>query len=301
MRVGRRISLGFLVGVGLVGRALAASSEAPVLVSTNWLAQRLADPGLLILHVAMGHDGAPTELIPGARLLDYHAITQERDGLPVELPPVEELVKVLQDAGVSNEKRVVLYGQGWPHITARVFMTLDYLGHGERTSLLDGGLEAWKAEARPIASRPAAGAPGVFVPKPRGDMLVSADWIAARLEDPKLTLVDARPATEYSGTTPQAGLRGGHIPGAYNLYYQDLLVSQENPRLKDLDYVKARFAEAGAGPAGPVVNYCYIGMRASYTYVVSRHLGFDARFYDPSWAEWGRRMDLPLTSGPTRR
>ncbi len=301
MRIGTRIGLRVLVGIGLVGWAFAASSEVPVLVSTEWLAQRLKDPGLVILHVAMGHDGAPGELIPGARVLDYHAITQDRDGLPVELPAVDDLVKVFQAAGVASDKHVVLYGQGWPHMAARAFVTLDYLGHGARTSLLDGGLEAWKAEGRPVAEKPAAGETGVFVAKPRGDMLVSADWIAARLADPKLTLVDARPAGEYSGETPQDGLRGGHIPGAYNLYYQDLVVSRENPRLKDLDYVKGRFAEAGAGAAGPVVNYCYIGMRASYTYVVSRHLGLDAKFYDPSWAEWGRRNDLPLKDGAARR
>jgi thiosulfate/3-mercaptopyruvate sulfurtransferase len=278
-----------------------AAEKAPALVSTRWLAEHLDDPGLVVLHVAMLHEGAPRQLIPGARVLDYHAITVERDGLPVEMPQVADLAKVFQAAGVSNDKQVILYGEGWPHTAARAFVTLDYLGHGERTSLLDGGLEAWRADGHRVVSQPAAGEPGTFTPRPREDVLVSADWIAGRLKDPALTLIDARTAAEYTGERKQGELRGGHIPGAYHLYYQDLLVSQENPRLKDLGYVKDRFAEAGASKGGPVVSYCYIGMRASYTYVVSRHLGYDAKLYDPSWAEWGRREDLPLTAGQSRR
>ena len=288
------------LSLGLGGRP-AAEERAPVLVSSEWLARNLNDPGLVILHVAMLQAGAPKELIPGARVLDYRAITEDRGGLPVEMRPVPELVEAFQAAGVSNQKRVVIYGEGWPHNAARAFVTLDYLGHGDRTSLLDGGLEAWKAEGRPVVSQPLSAERATFKAKPRPEMLVSADWIAGRLEDPKLALIDARPLDEYSGERKQEGLRGGHIPGAYNLFYQDLVVSQQNPRLKDLEYVKARFSEAGAAKGGPVVSYCYIGMRASYTYLISRHLGYDAKFYDPSWAEWGRREELPRVAGPSRR
>jgi thiosulfate/3-mercaptopyruvate sulfurtransferase len=295
-----RFALVLVLGSTVAGAAQAAE-RAPVIVSTEWLAERLGKPGIQVVHVAMAHAGAPAELIPGARLLDYHALEETRDGLPVEIRPVAQLKEALEAAGVSNDTHVVLYGEGWPHLVARAFVTLDYLGHGERTSVLDGGLETWRAEGRPLGPKPAGGPRGSFEPRPRADMLVSAEWIRDRLDDPQLTLVDARPADEYAGTRDQRGLRGGHIPGAYNLYFQDLVVSRENPRLKPLAEVKARFAEAGAGNGGPVVNYCYIGMRASYTYLVSRHLGFDARFYDPSWAEWGRREELPLVAGSKRR
>lgn len=292
--------LALSLSLELGGRPAAAEEKAPVLVSTEWLARNLNDPSLVILHVAMLQAGAPKELIPGARVLDYRAITEDR-GVPVEMRPLPELVEAFQAQGVSNEKRVVIYGEGWPHNAARAFVTLDYLGHGDRTALLDGGLEAWKAEGRPVVSQPAPAERATFVAKPRPEMLVSADWIAGRLEDPKLALIDARPLDDYSGERKQEGLSGGHIPGAYNLFYQDLVVSQQNPRLKNLEYVKARFSEAGAAKGGPVVSYCYIGMRASYTYLISRHLGYDAKFYDPSWAEWGRREELPRVAGPSRR
>lgn len=302
MRVAQRACVAFVVLTGFFGPpARAAEEKAPALVSTGWLAAHLRDPKLLVLHVAMAHAGVPKRLVPGARLLDYHAITEDHDSLPVEMPPVAELARVFAAAGISGDSRVVLYGEGPPHMAARAYVALDYVGHGDKTSVLDGGLEAWIADGNPTTGEPASGPPGRFVPHPREDMLVSADWIAKRLEDPATTLIDARPAEEYTGERQQEGLRGGHIPGAYNLYFMDLVASKELPRLKDLDAVKARFTEAGAAPGGTVVSYCYIGMRASYTYLVSRQLGYAAKFYDPSWAEWGRRSELPVVAGPSRR
>lgn len=296
------ISVRVLLAAALLASpVLAAGGKAPVLVSPDWLAAHLKDPDVVVLHVAMAHDGAPKQLVPGARLLDYHAITEDRGGLPVEMPSAAALARAFGEAGVSNGKHVVLYGEGPPHMAARAFVALDYLGHGERTSVLDGGLEAWRAAGLPTSDKPASGPAGSFEPRVRAELLVSAEWIAARLNDPKTVLVDARPASEYSGERKQPGLRGGHIPGAYNLYFMDLVVSTQEPRLGDLDAVRRRFAEAGAQAGATVVSYCYIGMRASYTYLVARHLGYDARFYDPSWAEWGRRDDLPLAVGDSRR
>ena len=214
------------------------------------------------------------------------------------LPSPQQLVSVFRAAGVSNDKHVVLYGGGAAHISARAFVTLEYLGH-PRVSVMDGGIEAWMADGRPTSDIPAEVDAGDFVPKVNDDILADAEWIRARLEDPNIAVIDARPASQYAGYSNR-GLREGHIPGAGNLYFVELLQSEEIPRLKPLDEVEALFAAAGAGPDKTVVSYCQIGMRASYNYLIARHLGYDVKFYDQSWQERGGREDLPAETGPGR-
>ncbi len=278
------------------------SQDAPgVLVSTDWLAEHLEDESLRLLHVAMGHDSPPAKLIPGAVLIDYHAVAKEINGLPIEIPPVDELVETFRAAGVSNHHHVVLYGSGSAHLAARVFMTLEYLGHQGKVSVLDGGLETWTRELRPTVGKATHAYRGTFEPMVRDDIVMTADAVAARLGDPGVTLIDARPNNEYTGERLGRNARGGHIPGAYNLYWEDLLISDEEPRLRPLVDVQRRFDEAGATKDGIVVSYCQIGMRASYTYLISRHLGYDARFYDGSWADWAPRRELPAVEGDQRR
>lgn len=268
----------------LLASAAQAQHDAPVLVSTEWLTEHLGDDDLVILNVHMAHTGLPAEYIPGARFVDYHELEDTVDEIPIELPPVDHLVEVFRAAGVSNDKHVVIYGVNPAHEAARAFMTLEYLGHRGKTSMLDGGFELWKAEDRPTVAEAATAPRGDFEAHVDEDLLISADELAEHLDDPHLALIDARPAKQHAE---------GFIPGSYNLYWHDLIVSDEVPRLKDLDDVKARFHAAGATKDGLVVNYCQIGMRASYTYLISRHLGYRTRFYDGSFSEWGPRYDLP--------
>ena len=274
-----------------------AQDAAGVLVSTEWLAERLQDSSIALLHVGMPTARSSREFIPGARFLNYQEIVQVRDGLIVEMPPIDELIEPLEVAGVSDEAMVVLYGSP-AHLPARAYVTLDYLGHSGRTVVLDGGLEAWKAAGYPISATPAQGPRALFTPRVRDDVLVSAEWIAQRLGDPGITLVDSRPEGEYTGRLPtRIGGRGGHIPGARNLYWEDLLVSPDNAVLRDLLDVQAQFQQAGADYGAIVVNYCYVGMRASYTYLIAKHLGYDTRLYDGSWNEWSKNDSLPAVTG----
>jgi len=287
-----------LVGIGAFSIGPVAAQELPVLVSAEWLAEHVDDPGLVLLHVGMAMRGMPEEYIPGARFIEYHDFAADANDLVVELTPVDQMVGALRAVGVSNNSRVIIYSSGSAHLPARIYMSLDYLGLGDRSSVLDGGIETWKAEGRALiteASTPPT--TGAFTATIQDDVLVTADWISERLDDESVTLIDARPQNEYTGERTPQGLRPGHIPGAYNLYWNDLMVSDDEPVLRALDEVKARWAEAGADPEGVVVNYCYIGMRASYTYLISKHLGFDARIYDGSWNEWGANPELPAVEG----
>ena len=276
----------------------APDQAAPgVLVSVDWLAEHLQDSSIVLLHVGMPSARSSGEFIPRARFMNYQEIVQVRDGLIVEMPPVDELIEPFEVAGVSDASLVVLYGSP-AHLPARAYVTLDYLGHGARTVVLDGGLEAWKAANHPVEATPAQGPRGLFTPITRDDVLVSAEWIEERLFGPEIALIDSRPEGEYTGRLPtRVGARAGHIPGARNLYWEDLLVASENPVLRDSTDVVIQFLQAGANDRATVVNYCWVGMRASYTYLIAKHLGYDTRLYDGSWNEWSMNDSLPAVLG----
>ena len=273
----------------------ATASPAGLLIAAADLAAA-KDPSIVILHVADRASAFEAAHIPGARFLLYtdFAVDGERN-LGSELPAAGEVRRVFEAVGVSNSSRVVLYGAS-PVAAARAFFTLDAMGHS-RVALLDGGLRAWRAEGRPIETGPAKPVkPGHFTPVPDPTKVVSAELIQQQMARNAITLVDVRPDPEFLGT--DGGMGGahaaGHIPGARQLTWNALV--QEDGRFLPRDQLQARLAAAGATPGKPVVPYCMVGMRASVVYFVARHLGYDARLYDGSIADWSQKK-LQVTTG----
>ena len=267
--------------------------RSELLVSTAWLAEHLDDPGVVVLHVAPDRSGYDRGRIPGARFLPLGAIVVERDGLANELPPVERLDSVFEAVGVSDDSRVVVYGP--PLAAARAFFTLDYLGHGDRTALLDGGVERWVAEGRPLSTEAPAFARGQFTPRPMSERVVDAAWVSERLGAPAVALLDARPAAEFAGDVAGAGIpRPGHIPGARNVFWQRMIRSPEDPTFLEPEALRALLRDAGIEPGDTVVAYCRTGVQASVAYFVARYLGYEARMYDGSFMDWSPREALPV-------
>ncbi|HEX5727402.1 MAG TPA: sulfurtransferase [Longimicrobiaceae bacterium] len=277
-------------------RVEAARVAGDLLVSAAWLAEHAGDADVVIVHVA--HERAEYDRghVPGARFLPYESIAGEVDGLAVELRSPRELEEAFEAAGVSDGSRIVLYGH--PMSAARAWATLDYLGHGDHAAVLDGGLEAWRAEGRPVSREAARPRRGALTPRAQPERFVDAEWVRAHLGARGVALVDARPAEEFSGSDGgHGGMHGaGHIPGARNLYWEELLVSRADPRFRSREELAARFRQAGAEPGETVVAYCMIGMRASVAYFVARYLGYQTRFYDGSWQDWSSRR-LPVEGG----
>ncbi len=273
-----------------------APQEPELLVSGDWLAGRASDPSILLLHVERDPAAFEGGHIPEAILLDYDDIVDNDSELVTELPPVEHLERVLEAVGVSNDRHVVLYGH--PILAARAFVTLEYLGH-RAVSILDGGLPAWKAAGRSVATGPATPRTGDFEIRVRDDVVVDAQWVDAHRTLEGYALIDARPENEFTGE--DGGHDGmhlaGHIPGAANVYWEDLMVSREDPRFRERAELEEIFGNAGADPGDVVVSYCFIGMRASVDYFVARLLGFETRFYDGSWNDWSMR-GLAAETGP---
>jgi thiosulfate/3-mercaptopyruvate sulfurtransferase len=279
----------------LTALAVLAAATPGLLVSPAELAAALKDPATVVIAVGNSDDDFIAGHIPGARFVRYSDIAIDADGLSSELPPVDQIKKVLGAAGIGDKSKVVIYGAAIP--AARLFFTLDYIGH-PNVKLLNGGLNAWKANGGRIDIGPAPKvAVAALTPKPQPDRVVSADWIRERLSSPRVTLLDARPDNEFTGA--DGGMGGahvkGHLPDAHQLVWNTLLDST-GTYLPDAE-LRKKFEAIGANKTTPLVSYCMVGMRASVTYFVARHLGYDARLYDGSIVDWTRRK-LPAVTGP---
>jgi thiosulfate/3-mercaptopyruvate sulfurtransferase len=274
--------------------AVLAATTPGLLVSPAELTAALKDPATVVIAVGNSEDDFIAGHIPGARFVRYSDIAIDAGGLSSELPPVDRIRTVLAAAGISDRSKVVIYGAPIP--AARMFFTLDYIGH-TNAKVLNGGLNAWKANGGAIEiAPPAKVALGNLTPKPQPHRAVTADWIKERLSSPKMTLLDARPDAEFTGA--DGGMNGahvtGHLPDAQQLVWNSL-VDSTGKYLPDAE-LRRKFEAIGADPKIPLVSYCMIGMRASVTYFVARHLGYDARMYDGSIVDWTRRK-LPAVTG----
>ena len=221
----------------------------------------------------------------------------------LELPPVEQLVSVFEKLGVSNRSRIILYfGTNWVTPTTRAYWTLDYLGLGDRTSILNGGLVAWQAKHHPVSTETKQPTKGSITPAPRKEIVADAAWVSSHLNQPAVTIIDARTHEFYSGSQSDGNPRSGHIPGASNLSYLQV-IDQDNNKFKSADALKDLFRTAGLKPGNLMVSYCHIGQRATVLYFTAKMLGYDAKMYDGSWEDWSHRKDLPIVTGdsPTQQ
>ena len=282
----------------LAALAVLAQSSSGLLVSPPELAVMLKDPAVVV--IAVGNQAGDFEAghVPGSRFVRYADIAPDIDGIQSELPPPDQLRRVLAAAGISDRSRVVVYGS--PIAATRLFFTLDYFGH-PYVRVLNGGLNAWKANGGAIETghegkRRASVDAAALTPKVQADRAVSADWIKERLSSSQMTLLDARPDAEFTGA--DGGMNGmhvrGHLPDAQQLVWNSLLDSS-GKFLPDAE-LRKKYEAIGAAKGTPLVSYCMVGMRASVTYFVARHLGYDARMYDGSIVDWTRRK-LPAVLG----
>ena len=275
----------------------ADAQRQPLVVTVDWLGDHLDDASLVLLQIGEKKDYQSGH-IPGAQFLDYASIsTPHGQGLMLELPPVEQLVSVFEKLGVTNRSHIILYfGTNWVTPTTRVYWTLDYLGLGDRTSILNGGLVAWQATHHAVSTETKQPAKGSITPALRKEIVADAAWISSHLNQPAVTVIDARTHEFYNGSQSDGSPRSGHIPGAFNLSYLEV-IDQDNNKFKSADGLKDLFRTAGLKPGNLMVSYCHIGQRATVLYFAAKMLGYDAKMYDGSWEDWSRRMDLPIVAG----
>jgi thiosulfate/3-mercaptopyruvate sulfurtransferase len=270
-----------------------------MLVSTGWLAEHLKDPKIVILHVSRDRMAYDMGHIPGARFVALSEIAVTREGILNELPPAAALKNLFERVGVSDDSRVILYGDTSVLPATRAYFTLDYLGHGDKAALLDGGLPKWTAESRPVAKDTPEVKQGKFTPRPRPELVVDINaakdlsFAATNAPAASPVLVDARTAEEFKGATQASSEipRPGHIPGAANVYWMQGQASKSDMSLLPEAGLRKLYESAGVTPDRPAVTYCNTGMQASQSYFTLKYLGYDARMYDGSFSEWSNAKD----------
>lgn len=281
-----------VVWPGLVLACGGHGSAQTLIVSTEWLAAHLKDPNVVVLAVGSQSDYDEGH-IPGSVYVNYQEVAPKgTNGLSAELPPMPRLAELFGKMGVSTGSRVIVYRLN-DTLTqaARVVVTLDAMGMGQSTSLLDGSMREWNGEGRTVSKDAPAVKPGKLEPCPQSDVIADLNFVSQNLKSADVRIVDARAPEFYQGTSSRPGLVPGHILGASNVYFNSLFDSAG--KLLPMPKLQAQFTAAGVKPGDVVVSYCFIGQQASALYVVSRYLGYDTRLYDGSWEEWSRHPGLP--------
>jgi len=279
----------------LFGRFAVSQQSPQLLVSTDWLAAHGKDANLVVLCIGNDRRAYNAGHILGAQFVPLRDIARPNPGGWLELPPVSDLKTVLEQAGVGDRSRIVLYGDSKGLFAARAYFTLDYLGLGTRTALLDGGLEKWISERRAISSDAVLPHPAKLSVTPHPEVIIDLPNVRKAVATGTVPIIDARAPAEFAGSRRGMGsARTGHIPGAKDVFWADNLAGVEVPVLKPIAAIRSHYLAVGLKPGAKEIVYCHGGMQASYDYFTLRLAGFHPVLYGGSFAEWTSAFGMPI-------
>jgi thiosulfate/3-mercaptopyruvate sulfurtransferase len=264
----------------------------PLLLEVEELSRNLDDDDLLVVDLSSPENYRRGH-VPGAIHLPAGVLQHGAAPAPGRIPEVAQLNEIFSYLGLTPEHRVVAYddeGGGW---AGRLLWTLEAIGH-TRYSYLNGGIHAWREAGLPEDQTP--GEPRsrpVEVSIHKGP-IAEVDDILPRLEDPGFAIWDARSAEEYRGARSGSS-RAGHIPGAVNIDWLELIDGANASRLVDLQKLAKRLDTLGLTSDKEIVTHCQTHHRSSLSWLAMKILGYPSiKGYHGSWGEWGNREDLPV-------
>jgi thiosulfate/3-mercaptopyruvate sulfurtransferase len=275
------------------------------LVSTAWLAEHLASPEVQVVdaswHMPAENRSGRAEYeqahIPGAVFFDIDQIADRSVDLPHMLPSPEAFAQAAGALGLRRAATVVVYDSVGIFSAPRVWWTLRTMGF-PNVRVLDGGFKKWRAEDRPVERGAASPVSSTVAADFRPELLRSVDDVRRIVANGGAQLVDARSGPRFRGEAPEprAGLRSGHMPGAKNLAWNDLI--RPDGTMKPTAEIRTAFEGARVDLAAPIVTTCGSGVSASLLALALARLGRDdVAVYDGSWTEWGSLADTPVATG----
>ncbi|MDR6899785.1 3-mercaptopyruvate sulfurtransferase [Rhizobium miluonense] len=282
-----------------------AADKSRFVVSADWLQSELGAKNLRILDAsfylpaqkrdadaeyASGH-------IPGAIRFDQDKIADHSTNLPHMVPSPEFFAAEVGKLGISENDRIVIYDGPGLFASPRVWWLFHIVMGAPNVFVLDGGLDGWKAEGRPLETATPAFAPATFKPKFNASRVVSLDEMREIVDNRSRQIADARSAGRFAATEPEPreGMRSGHMPGARSLPSG---VFATNGKFKSLPELRETIEKAGIDLEKPVVTTCGSGITAAIITLALESLGHgDNKLYDGSWSEWGSREDTLIVTG----
>ena len=261
----------------------------PLLVEPEILNTQLNHERLLLIDLC-SDDNYQRFHLPGAIHINPSELVSGLKPASGKLPSIDQLQQLFARIGYAPDKHIVAYddeGGGW---AGRFIWTLDVIGH-TATSYLNGGLIAWANTQLPLTAMVSSPKPTEVALQINLSVIAEKEDVLASIDDDSVIVWDARSPEEYAGTQIAAA-RAGHVPGAVNLDWLDLLDRKRH--LKLIENLAEIISKKGLDKAETVITHCQTHHRSGLTYFVGKLLGMNIKAYHGSWSEWGNDPDTPI-------